>query len=150
MDTVNGRIPAPVDGWSFFPLFRRVFIHPNGGCLGFLNHQHMSSIDAARTMDTFLPQVLQGWGSCSVFFCSAWEFPIFLKSEVCEKLICDVFFFTFPKGNLFGGENLAFLFLALETSPQKNLILLDKILRIRDASNTFKRILPVSLSFPLV
>ena len=121
MDTVNGRNPAPVDGWSFFPWFRRVFIHPNGGCLGFLNHHHISSVDAARTMDTFLPQVLQGWELQWFFFAQHGNSPFFWYQKFCEKLICDVFFcFTFAKRQpFFWTETAVFYFLALETAPQK-------------------------------
>ena len=36
--TVDGTNPAPVDMVNI-PLFTTGFINPNGGCLGFLNHQ---------------------------------------------------------------------------------------------------------------
>ena len=37
-NTVDGRNPAPV-GMVNIRLYIDRFIHPNGGCLGFLNHQ---------------------------------------------------------------------------------------------------------------
>ena len=37
--TVDGSNPAPVEGKVVYPIIYRVFLHPIGGCLEFLNHQ---------------------------------------------------------------------------------------------------------------
>ena len=39
VNTVDGRNPTPVD-MVVVSHSLRPFIHPNGGCLGFLSHQH--------------------------------------------------------------------------------------------------------------
>jgi len=39
VDASEIRVNSPVEGQVVYPIFYRVFIHPNGGCLGVLNHQ---------------------------------------------------------------------------------------------------------------
>ena len=68
--TVDGRNPAPVDtvGQVVYPIiYLQGFIHPNGGCLGFLNHQQYVEHLSCEFFESFIGQRLGGWESLASF-----------------------------------------------------------------------------------
>ena len=137
MDTVNGRIPAPVDGWSFFPLFRRVLYIQTVVVWDFWTITTSHPLMLPERWTPSSPRCFRD-GSCSGFFLLSMGIPHFfdIRSFARHWSVMCFFCFTLPKGNLFFGQKLPFFyFLAPQKKPH---ILMDKILRIRDPSNTIK------------
>ena len=120
MDTVNGRIPAPVDGWSFFPLFRRVLYIQTVVVWDFWTITTSHPLMLPERWTPSSPRCFRD-GSCSGFFCSAWEFPIFLISEVLREIDLWCVFFVLPcqKATFFLDRNCRFLFFSTWNRPQK-------------------------------
>ena len=80
-------------------------------------------------------------GSCSGFFLLSMGIPHFFDIRSFARNWSVMFFFVLPcqKATFFLDRNCRFLFFSTwNRPPKKSLILMDKILRIRDPSSTIK------------